>query len=56
MIKIPDLINTVCIGENSNIKHFSEEDVNRVLSSLSTRETRYPITDNSVTQNKDKAN
>jgi hypothetical protein len=55
MIKIPDLINTVCVGENGNIKHFSEEDVNRVLSSLSTREIRYPITDNRVTENKNKA-
>ena len=55
MIKIPDLINTVCVGENGNIEHFSEEDVNRVLSSLSTRAIRYPMTDNSVTENKDKA-
>ena len=55
MIKIPDLINTVCVGENGNIKHFSEEDVDRVLSSLSTRAIRYPITDDSITDNKDKA-
>ena len=55
MIRVPDLINTVRVGKNGNIEHFSKEDVDRVLSSLSTRAIRYPMSDDRITEEKEKA-
>ena len=58
MVKIPNRNKTLCIGneyDGSQAGHFSEEDINRVLSNLKTRAIRYSITDDDIKKNKDKA-
>ncbi len=51
MVKIPNRNKTLCIGneyDGSQAGHFSEEDINRVLSNLKTRAIRYSITDDDI--------
>tara|TARA_R100000742_G_C4266008_1_gene84088 strand:- start:101 stop:1045 length:945 start_codon:yes stop_codon:yes gene_type:complete len=43
MIDIPELKNTVSIGDGGFIQNFSKEDAERVMSSIVTRSLRYPI-------------
>ena len=58
MIRVPELNKTICIGnefDSSQVGHFLEEDVDRVLSNLSSRAIRYSITDDDIRENRGKA-